>query len=89
MALPADGTITLPIFDNVLGDNSVIGSIVGTRNDLVDVFALPAPARHQGPPSIVCPTEDNDATSEWENRELENTNRVGSTLGRPGTSGPP
>ena len=45
VALPADGMMTLPIFDTVLKGNSVIGSIVGTRNDLADVFALHAAGR--------------------------------------------
>jgi propanol-preferring alcohol dehydrogenase len=45
VALPADGTMTLPIFDTVLKGISVIGSIVGTRNDLADVFALHAAGR--------------------------------------------
>jgi propanol-preferring alcohol dehydrogenase len=44
-ALPADGTMALPIFDTVLKGNPVIGSIVGTRNDLADVFALHAAGR--------------------------------------------
>jgi propanol-preferring alcohol dehydrogenase len=45
VALPADGTMSLPIFDLVLSGKSVIGSIVGTRNDLADVFALHAAGR--------------------------------------------
>lgn len=45
VALPAGGTIELPIFDTVLKGISVIGSIVGTRNDLADVFALHAAGR--------------------------------------------
>jgi len=46
VALPADnGAMTVPIFDAVLGGKSVIGSIVGTRNDLADVFALHAAGR--------------------------------------------
>jgi alcohol dehydrogenase, propanol-preferring len=45
VALPADGTMALPIFELVLSGTSVIGSIVGTRNDLADVFALPAAGR--------------------------------------------
>jgi alcohol dehydrogenase, propanol-preferring len=32
--------MTLPIFDAVLSGKSVTGSIVGTRQDLADVFAL-------------------------------------------------
>jgi propanol-preferring alcohol dehydrogenase len=35
----------IPIFDTVLGGISVIGSIVGTRKDLADVFALHAAGR--------------------------------------------
>jgi propanol-preferring alcohol dehydrogenase len=46
VALPADnGALTLPIFDTVLNGKTVIGSIVGTRNDLADVFALHAAGR--------------------------------------------
>lgn len=42
VALPADGNMTIPIFDTVLKGISIIGSIVGTRQDLVEVFALHA-----------------------------------------------
>ena len=46
VAMPAgDGALTLPIFDTVINGKSVIGSIVGTRNDLADVFALHAAGR--------------------------------------------
>jgi propanol-preferring alcohol dehydrogenase len=46
VALPADNAaLSIPIFDSVLGGKSVIGSIVGTRNDLADVFALHAAGR--------------------------------------------
>jgi len=45
VALPANGTMQLPIFDTVLSGKTVIGSIVGTRNDLADVFALHAAGR--------------------------------------------
>ena len=37
--------MSVPIFDMVVGGKSVIGSIVGTRNDLADVFALHAAGR--------------------------------------------
>jgi len=47
VALPANGTVNLPIFDTVLKGNSVIGSIVGTRKDLADVFTLHAAGRTQ------------------------------------------
>ncbi|MFF3967229.1 zinc-dependent alcohol dehydrogenase [Streptomyces griseorubiginosus] len=42
VALPAHGTIQVPIFDTVLNGTSVIGSIVGTRQDLAEVFQLHA-----------------------------------------------
>jgi propanol-preferring alcohol dehydrogenase len=45
VALPAAGKLSIPVFDTVLGGISVIGSIVGTRADLVDVFALHALGR--------------------------------------------
>ncbi len=45
VALPAAGTLTIPVFDTVLNGTSVIGSIVGTRADLADVFALHAMGR--------------------------------------------
>ncbi|WP_432837546.1 zinc-dependent alcohol dehydrogenase [Dactylosporangium sp. CA-092794] len=45
VGLPASGSVSLPIFDTVLGGKSVIGSIVGTRQDLVEVFALHAAGR--------------------------------------------
>jgi propanol-preferring alcohol dehydrogenase len=40
VSLPKDGTLSIPIFDTVLGGISVLGSIVGTRQDLTEVFAL-------------------------------------------------
>ncbi|MEO7235619.1 MAG: alcohol dehydrogenase AdhP [Lapillicoccus sp.] len=42
VALPAHGTMTVPIFDMVIKGISLIGSIVGTRQDLAEVFALHA-----------------------------------------------
>ena len=45
VALPADGTMAVPIFDTVLKGISVIGSIVGTRKDLAEVFQLHAAGR--------------------------------------------
>jgi alcohol dehydrogenase, propanol-preferring len=40
VGLPADDKMTLPIFDTVLSGKTITGSIVGTRNDLTDVFKL-------------------------------------------------
>lgn len=46
VALPAnDAAVPVPIFDTVIGGKSIIGSIVGTRNDLTDVFELHAAGR--------------------------------------------
>ena len=45
VGLPADDKMTISIFDTVLNGKSIIGSIVGTRNDLADVFALHAAGR--------------------------------------------
>jgi propanol-preferring alcohol dehydrogenase len=45
VALPASGTLSIPVFDTVLNGTSVIGSIVGTRADLNEVFALHAAGR--------------------------------------------
>ena len=38
MALPADNHVELPIFETVLNGITVVGSIVGTRKDLAEVF---------------------------------------------------
>ncbi len=45
VALPAHGTVDVPVFETVLGGLSVIGSIVGTRQDLAEVFELHAAGR--------------------------------------------
>lgn len=45
VALPAHGTVQVPIFGTVLNGTSVIGSIVGTRQDLAEVFQLHAAGR--------------------------------------------
>ncbi|WP_298890715.1 zinc-dependent alcohol dehydrogenase [uncultured Serinicoccus sp.] len=45
VGLPADNKLELPVFETVLKGISVIGSLVGTRNDLADCFALHARGR--------------------------------------------
>ncbi|TMS00262.1 alcohol dehydrogenase AdhP [Nonomuraea basaltis] len=45
VSLPKDNAMSLPIFQTVLGGISVIGSIVGTRADLAEVFQLHAQGR--------------------------------------------
>jgi propanol-preferring alcohol dehydrogenase len=42
VALPADNEVTLPIFETVLNGITLVGSIVGTRTDLREVFELHA-----------------------------------------------
>ncbi|WP_341997912.1 alcohol dehydrogenase AdhP [Microbacterium sp. LWH7-1.2] len=60
VSLPADGTITLPVFDTVLKGISVIGSIVGTRQDLVEVFDLHAAGRTR----VITQTRDLDQVND-------------------------
>jgi propanol-preferring alcohol dehydrogenase len=45
VALPADNSVRLPIFETVLNGITVVGSIVGTRGDLAEVFRLHALGR--------------------------------------------
>jgi propanol-preferring alcohol dehydrogenase len=45
VSLPKAGELTVPIFDTVLKGISIIGSIVGTRQDLREVFELHATGR--------------------------------------------
>ena len=42
VGLPADNQVQLPIFETVLGSIRIVGSIVGTRRDLREVFELHA-----------------------------------------------
>lgn len=45
VGLPPAGQLTVPIFDTVISGKTIIGSIVGTRNDLADVFRLHSAGR--------------------------------------------
>jgi len=42
VAMPVDDLMSIPIFETVVQGISIIGSIVGTRQDLAEVFALHA-----------------------------------------------
>ena len=42
VALPPDNQVTIPIFETVLNGITIVGSIVGTRTDLREVFQLHA-----------------------------------------------
>jgi alcohol dehydrogenase, propanol-preferring len=45
VALPADNAVRIPIFETVLQGITIVGSIVGTRKDLDEVFDLHARGR--------------------------------------------
>jgi propanol-preferring alcohol dehydrogenase len=45
VGLPADNGMQLPIFETVLGAITIVGSIVGTRADLREVFRLHSAGR--------------------------------------------
>jgi len=45
VALPADNAVQLPIFETVLNGITILGSIVGTRAELNEVFRLHAQGR--------------------------------------------
>jgi alcohol dehydrogenase, propanol-preferring len=45
VALPADNFVKLPIFETVLNGITIRGSIVGTRKDLAEVYAIHAQGR--------------------------------------------
>jgi propanol-preferring alcohol dehydrogenase len=45
VALPADNAVRIPIFETVLNGITIVGSIVGTRKDLDEVFELHAHGR--------------------------------------------
>ncbi|ORI20536.1 zinc-dependent alcohol dehydrogenase [Rhodococcus sp. 1163] len=47
VSMPAHGVFPVPIFETVVGGISVLGSIVGTRKDLREVFALHEAGRTQ------------------------------------------
>ncbi|MFC4060624.1 zinc-dependent alcohol dehydrogenase [Planomonospora corallina] len=60
VSLPKDNGMNLPIFETVLGGISVIGSIVGTRADLAEVFRLHAAGRTK----VICETRTLDQINE-------------------------
>jgi NADPH:quinone reductase-like Zn-dependent oxidoreductase len=49
VALPADNEVKLPIFETVLNGITIVGSIVGTRSDLREVFELHAAGKRRDP----------------------------------------
>ncbi|NAS25991.1 alcohol dehydrogenase catalytic domain-containing protein [Herbidospora sp. NEAU-GS84] len=74
VSLPKDNEMRLPIFETVLHGLSVIGSVVGTRADLAEVFALHAAGRTE----VVCETRPLDEINEAVEDVL--SGRVGARL---------
>ncbi|MEU8003647.1 zinc-dependent alcohol dehydrogenase [Catellatospora sp. NPDC049111] len=64
VSLPKDNIMRLPVFETVLGGLTIIGSIVGTRADLAEVFALHAAGRTTVQYEIRDLDEINDAIEE-------------------------
>jgi propanol-preferring alcohol dehydrogenase len=60
VALPADNEIKLPIFETVLNGITIVGSIVGTRKDLREVFEL----HHAGKTRVIRETRPLDQVNE-------------------------
>jgi alcohol dehydrogenase, propanol-preferring len=60
VALPADNEVTIPIFETVLNAITIAGSIVGTRNDVREVFELHA----AGKTSVIRETRSLDQVNE-------------------------
>ena len=71
VGLPADNNITLPIFQTVLQGISVIGSIVGTRLDLAEVFELHAAGKTRVVRTTRRLDEVNEAMKSVENGDID------------------
>ncbi|MEA2292106.1 MAG: alcohol dehydrogenase, propanol-preferring [Solirubrobacteraceae bacterium] len=66
VALPADNEVTIPIFETVLNGITIVGSIVGTRTDLREVFELHAAGRTHVTREIRPLEEVNEAIADLE-----------------------
>ncbi len=66
VGLPAENEMRLPIFETVLGAITVVGSIVGTRADLREVFELHRAGRTRVTSECVPLSEVNEAIAEVE-----------------------
>jgi propanol-preferring alcohol dehydrogenase len=71
VGLPADNQVRLPIFETVLNGIKVVGSIVGTRVDLQEVFELHAAGRTKVRYETRRLDDVNEAIREVENAEVE------------------
>jgi len=71
VGLPADNNVTIPIFQTVLNGISVIGSIVGTRLDLAEVFELHAAGKTRVVRTTRQLDEVNEAMKAVENGDID------------------
>ncbi len=66
VALPADNEVRLPIFETVLNGITIVGSIVGTRADLREVFELHAAGKTQVTREVRPLTQVNESIADVE-----------------------
>src|SRR6185503_8164695 len=71
VALPRENEMTLPIFETVLNGITVVGSIVGTRTDLREVFELHAAGKTTVTREIRPLAEVNEAIADVEAGRVE------------------
>jgi alcohol dehydrogenase, propanol-preferring len=70
VGLPADNVMHLPIFETVLQGITVTGSIVGTRNDLAEVFQLHADGRTRVVSETIALDDVNEAIARVERGDV-------------------
>jgi propanol-preferring alcohol dehydrogenase len=75
VALPADKFVSLPIFETVMNGITVLGSIVGTRKSLAEVYAIHA----QGRTRVIGETGDSKEVNECSKRSRRATSRPASS----------
>lgn len=71
VGLPAENEMKLPIFETVLGGITVVGSIVGTRADLREVFDLHVAGRTHVTSECVPISQVNEAIADVEAGEVQ------------------
>jgi propanol-preferring alcohol dehydrogenase len=71
VALPKDNVMPLPIFETVLRGIKVVGSLVGTRVDLAEMFELHADGRTRVVRESRKLNQVNEALDELEKGQVE------------------
>jgi alcohol dehydrogenase, propanol-preferring len=71
VGLPADNEMRLPIFETVLGGITIVGSIVGTRADLREVFELHRGGRTRVTSECIPLSQVNEAIADVEAGRIE------------------